>query len=248
MIFGSLLNALRPRLCPVCRCSLARGERLMCSACLAAAPRTGMHRCADNSITARVAKPGLRPELAAAWLDYRRDSPYAAIVRDAKYRHMPGMAREAGRLLALEIMADGGDAAAKLADIDVLLPVPLHWTRLLRRGYNQSLKAAEGIAEATGIAIGDNLIATRRHSTQTRRDAAARRRNVSGIIAVRHPEELRGLHVAVVDDVVTTGATMSDALAAVSAASPRAISVLALAAVPAESWPFCQAAPDKIRN
>lgn len=237
-IWKSLADAIAPRVCPVCRSSLAQGETLMCTPCMAAAPRAGLHHNPDNSIMARVARPGLRPVLAAAWLDYRRDSPYAAIVRDAKYRAMPDMAREAGRIMMLELMADG--CADALRDIDLLLPVPLHWRRLLRRGYNQSREAALGMASVLGIPVADNLHATRYHNTQTHANADERRRNVSGIIAVRHPDELRGLHVAVVDDVITTGATMSDALGAVRTASPRAISVLTLAAVPSESWPIRQ--------
>lgn len=243
-ILTSMADALFPRLCPVCGCSMASGERLMCTRCMAHAPRAGMHLRPDNSIVARIARPGLRLELAAAWLDYVRDSPYARVVLDAKFNNMPRLAREAGRIFAREMQADGVPA---LGDIDVLLPVPLHWRRLLRRGYNQSEELAQGLADVLAVPVGDNLRATRAHSTQTRRSAEERRRNVSGIIAVKHPEELAGLHVAVVDDVVTTGSTMADALRAITeAAQPRALSVLALAAVPADAWRF--PAPPKMKN
>lgn len=235
-VLGAVVDALLPRLCPVCGCSLARGESLMCMRCLAALPRTRMHLRRDNSITARISRPGLELCLGAAWMHYSRHSPYAAVIRDAKYHSMPGMAREAGRLFALEMQADGTPA---LADVDVLLPVPMHWTRLMQRGYNQSREVALGISAATGIPVGDNLHAVRRHSTQTRRTADERRLNVQGTIAVRHPRELDGLHVAVVDDVITTGATMTDALRAITAAaSPRALSVLALGAVHSDEWTF----------
>ena len=209
-VLGAVVDALLPRLCPVCGCSLARGESLMCMRCLAALPRTRMHLRRDNSITARISRPGLELHLAAAWMHYSRNSPYAAVIRDAKYHSMPGMAREAGRLFALEMQADGAPA---LADV--------------------------GISAATGIPVGDNLHAVRRHSTQTRRSADERRLNVQGTIAVRHPRELDGLHVAVVDDVITTGATMTNALRAITAAaSPRALSVLALGAVHSDEWTF----------
>ncbi len=224
-----------PRVCPVCRRSLLPAEELMCTGCLAALPRTAMHLQPDNSLVARVARPGLRPVLAAAWLDYDRRSPYAALVRDAKFGSKPAMSRESGRLFALELLADGVEA---LRDVDVLLPVPMHWTRLLHRGFNQSREVALGISQATGIPVGDNLVATRGHRSQTRGRAEDRRRNVAGIAALRRPGELEGLHVAVVDDVVTTGATMCDALRAVEAARPRAVSVLALGAVRSDAWVF----------
>ena len=79
-------------------------------------------------------------------MDYNRHSPYASLIRDAKYRSMPALAREAGRCFALEMQSD---AVAALSDIDVLLPVPVHWTKLLRRGYNQSREAAV-ISDAYG--------------------------------------------------------------------------------------------------
>lgn len=235
-LLGSVLDAFFPRLCPVCGCSLVRGETLMCLSCLAALPRTRMHLRPDNSITARLTRPGLRLELAAAWMDYSRHSPYAAVIRDAKYAGMPRIAREAGRLFAREMLAD---AVPALADIDVLLPVPMHWTRLLRRGYNQSREIALGISAATGIPVGDNLHALRGHATQTRRSVEERMRNVGGIIAVRRPAELLGLHVAVVDDVITSGATLADALHALRAqAQPRAMSVLTIGAVRSDEWMF----------
>lgn len=235
-ILESLPEALLPRLCPVCGRSLVRGERALCMHCLMGIPRTRMYRDPDNSIVARLAHPGLRLTLAAAWMEYRRESPYAAIVRDAKYRHMPRLAREAGRLFASEMKTDG---VAALADIDVLLPVPLYWTKLMRRGYNQSEEIAIGISDITGIPVGDNLRAARPHRTQTRRSAEQRRANVDGIIRVRFPEELDGLHVAVVDDVITTGATIADALRALTATTtPRALSVLTIGAVHADPWAF----------
>lgn len=235
-LLGSLADALLPRLCPVCGCSLVRGETLMCMACLAALPRTRMHLRRDNSITARLSRPGLELALAAAWFDYSRHSPYAAVIRDAKYHSMPRLAREAGRLFAQEMQADG---TPLLADIDVLLPVPMHWTKFMKRGYNQSYEAARGISLATGIPVGDNLRALRPHATQTRRTPDERRSNVGGIMALRHPADLQGLHIAIVDDVITTGATMADALRAVtSAAHPRALSVLSLAAVHSDEWLF----------
>ena len=236
-VFLSLADAIAPRLCPVCKCSLVRGERLMCMACLAALPRTRMHVRPDNGIVARLARPGLRLELAAAWMDYNRHSPYASLIRDAKYRSMPALVREAGRCFALEMQSD---AVAALSDIDVLLPVPVHWTKLLRRGYNQSREAAVGIASVLGVPVGDNLRALRPHRTQTRRGASERLHAMKGLFALRASDELRGLHVAVVDDVVTTGATMAEALRVLSEAGLRAISVLALAAVRSDEWHFAE--------
>ena len=205
-IIQSLPEALLPRLCPVCGRSLVRGERALCMHCLMGLPRTRMYRDPDNSIVARLARPGLRLTLAAAWMEYRRESPYAAIVRDAKYRHMPRLAREAGRLFASEMKTDGVSA---LADIDVLLPVPMHWTKLMRRGYNQSEEIARGVAAVTGLPVATGVVERIRDTeSQTRKTDLQRVENVEGAFRLTRPDRVAGRHVLIVDDVVTTGSTV----------------------------------------
>ena len=114
---------------------------------------------------------------------------------------------------------------------DALVPVPLHWTRRLMRGYNQAEEIARGMAAVFGCDVGDNLRALRRHSTQTRRSANERFTNISGSFAVVNPRELDGLNVVIVDDVITTGSTMADCIRAVGESSaPASINVLSLGA------------------
>jgi ComF family protein len=93
--------------------------------------------------------------------------------------------------------------------IDYLIPVPLHPKREKKRGYNQSLMIAKGIHEVTGIAIGDKyLIRAINTATQTKKSAEERYKNVKDIFEVRFAEELKGKHVLLIDDVLTTGATL----------------------------------------
>ncbi len=120
----------------------------------------------------------------------------------------------------------GSTTAAR--HIDVLLPVGMHWLKQLRRGYNQSREIAEGMGSVLGIAVGDNLTAVRGHATQTRRTADERRKNLKGIFAISHPEEIRGLNVAVVDDVITSGTTAAEAARAVLDAGAATASIFAL--------------------
>lgn len=114
--------------------------------------------------------------------------------------------------------------------VDLLLPVPLSYSKMARRGYNQAERVARGISQVTGIAIGDNLVA-RTHKTQTRRSLFERMANVEEIYHVENADELDGLHVMVVDDVITTGSTMSANISAIHSAAPTArISVLSVGA------------------
>lgn len=219
------MDLLYPRVCCVCHRSLTRGEKVVCLHCLDALPRTDVHNSDFNFIHKKLVGHTLI-ERAGAWFYYSRESEYASIIHDAKYRGMPDLARQAARLYAIEIADDGF-----FDGIDLILPVPMHPSKILSRGYNQAEKIASGISEVTGIPIGDNLVATRKHDSQTRKNSWERLLNARDTYDIRYSEELAGRHVLIVDDVITTGATMLACADVVHSAAPDArISVLALAA------------------
>ena len=115
-----------------------------------------------------------------------------------------------------------------------IVPVPLHWTRLLKRRYNQAALLAHGISRLTGRRAATHaLIRVKRTNTQEGKDRDSRIANVSGSMAVRASaaEEIRGRPVLLVDDVMTSGATFAEATRAIVAAGAGPISVLALARV-----------------
>ena len=134
----------------------------------------------------------------------------------------------AGRLLA-QLMAD---AFAGLPQPDALVPVPLHVARLRRRGYDQALELAKPLARALHIPLRDDLLLrVRATAAQSERDAAARRRNVRGAFAVRPGGGLPA-HVALVDDVMTTGATLHAAARALRRAGVARVDAWVCARVP----------------
>lgn len=224
-LFAAGVDLIYPRVCCVCHRSLTRGEKVICLHCLDALPRTDVHRSEFNFIHKKLAGHTLI-ERAGAWFHYSRESNYASIIHDAKYRGMPDLAREAARLYAGEIIGDGF-----FDDIDIILPVPMHTAKMLSRGYNQAEMAARGISEATGIPVADNLVATRGHDSQTRKNSWERLLNARNIYELIRAAEIEGRHILIVDDVITTGATMLACADAVRQGAPSArISVLALAA------------------
>ncbi|MFN7055292.1 ComF family protein, partial [Hyphomonas sp.] len=144
--------------------------------------------------------------------------------------------KHAGRRDHLDLLAgwmrQAGEAV--LADADLLVPVPLHYTRLVMRGYNQSAWLAQAVGRQAGLAVSvDALVRTRRTPSQAGLSARARRRNVTGAFAVRRSRagRIRGAHVVLVDDVLTTGATLGACTRALKQAGARQISVLVLARV-----------------
>ncbi|MCM1518812.1 MAG: hypothetical protein NC117_09240 [Pseudoflavonifractor sp.] len=219
-----MAGLLFPSLCEVCGCTLRRGEQVMCLHCLTSLPRTGVHRDAFNTMHVRVAGH-VAVERAGSWFYYYHGSPYRALIRQAKYASRPVVGRMVARMFAREIEGDGF-----FDGIDLILPVPLHWWKKARRGYNQTEWIAGGLSDHTGMPVGDNLVALRGHGTQTARGAYSRWLNTQGVYGVEDPGQLDGRHVLVVDDVMTTGATILSCIEAIHAASPTArISLLTLA-------------------
>lgn len=117
-------------------------------------------------------------------------------------------------------------------DVDAVVPVPLHYRKLLHRGYNQSTYIARGIASELGVKADTGLLRRRRNNpSQARKMHAERWDNVEDLFAVRRSaERLRGRHILLVDDVFTTGATVVACIEALHRAMPECrISVAALA-------------------
>lgn len=221
-----LLSLVAPRTCLVCGCALTRAEQYLCLACMLDMPRTGVHRHDGNRLTERLSR---RTALArvAAWFTYSHRDPYSRIVRMAKYNDMPRLACWAGRTFAAELAADGFfDSDA----IDLIVPTPLSRWRLMSRGYNQTMKIAQGIAQTTGIAVCSDAVVAHRHISQTTLDRRQRAANVlDGVFTVHRPDLIDGRNVLVVDDVITTGATIDALVSAITTqAAPASVSVLTL--------------------
>lgn len=188
----------------------------MCLKCLTAIPR-----CDRDATLPYLGAPGNTIEV-RSWFVYSHDDPSHKLIHDIKYNNRIRLARALGRELAMQKLLDD-------IEIDIILPIPLHWTKHLVRGYNQSSRIARGIRDVTGINIGRNLYARRPHDSQTHRSRAQRATNVAGIFGLRDSEALNGKRIAILDDVITTGATMFSALDTILAkTSPQSVIFLSL--------------------
>ncbi|HEV7987983.1 MAG TPA: ComF family protein [Candidatus Binataceae bacterium] len=240
-----LLNFLYPPRCAACDAALPiDATRRVCASCLAAVepPRpplcllcgaplnsdAGDERC-DHC---RAAPPAF--DSARAITRYRSgaygtgtdgSSAVAALLR----RHKYGLDQSLGRALAEYL--DAGPAL-EAGTYDVVIPVPLHRTRLRWRGFNQAALLGVALARRLNCPL-DVATLARVHSTpsQTARDRAERRRNVRDAFAVRRPLRVAGQRVLLVDDVMTTGATADECARMLRAAGARRIDVLTLARV-----------------
>lgn len=220
LLIEGLTDVFAPRVCPVCGNHLARGERDVCAACLTMMPRVEF----DNGGCPEVERMLLGSRIvdhAVSMFLYHRSSPYAEILKDVKYRNSPQIAEALASIFARELLPTGF-----FNDIDMTVPVPIHSSKLAKRGYNQSLYIASGIESATRIPTAEAIRAMRPHSSQTAHSASERRLNVDGIFKAK--PSVAGKAVLLVDDVITTGATMTACCDALRLAGATRVSVLSL--------------------
>lgn len=223
-VWSDIAAVLWPDCCEVCGRALLGNEKIICLECDTKMPRADFHLQSFSELHKRLASPNTPIERTASYFRYHRGSQYTNLIKRAKYNGRPELARKLGERFAIEIKDTGF-----FEDIDLLIPMPLHRFKLWKRGYNQAEEICRGIRAATGIDYGDNL-KVKRHSTQTRKSASQRTKAMEGLISASYPEELQGQHILIIDDVITTGATMREAIRAIHELAPTArISVLSLA-------------------
>lgn len=220
-----LLHLFVPRICPSCGCYLIEGERTFCTHCRMEAPLTNHPTEALNPLLEHLRT--IAPvERAAALISFPKGSGWRKTVHEFKYRGSWRVAHECGEWLG-GALAEGG----LFYDVDIVVPVPLHRRKLLRRGYNQAEYIAEGVAAALErpYSVG-NLIRHKNNPSQALKRSDERWENVAGIFSVRRPEEFKGKHILLVDDVITSGATIGECATEILRALPTAkISIVAFA-------------------
>lgn len=161
----------------------------------------------------------------SAWTPFVLMQPVQQTIHRLKYGGQFGPARSLGRLMAQQL----AQRAAPLPDL--VIPVPLHWRRQFRRGYNQARELARGLSDVLAVKVSEQAVRRIRATPdQIGLNAAARRRNLRGAFSVA--QNLSGLHVAVLDDVMTTGATLDELARVLRATGASRIEAWALARAP----------------
>lgn len=205
-LFKSLINLLFPRVCSACGNILLESEDTVCTTCRFLLPKTGYELHPDNPL-AQIFYGQMPFHAVTAEFFFSKTGKVQHLIHGLKYHHC----RENGIFLGQEI----GKSLLQAPDyqgIDFIIPIPLHPKKEKIRGYNQSHVIAEGISEIMNVPIAERcLVRSVFTDTQTKKSREERYQNVKDIFEVKNDDKLEGKHVLLVDDVLTTGATLMSA-------------------------------------
>lgn len=197
-------DVLFPPVCNSCNAPLPSGNPIACPACLAAIHPVDEWDEAYRDALASLCEGGAVADFVAAWY-FEREGPLRTLMHRLKYGGMTRIGEEFGRTLGERV----GEAG--LGESDLVVPLPLHRSRMRERGYNQCEYIARGVSAVTGRPVRTDLLRRARFTpSQTSLGTRARQENVLGAFALRRkaPSAVAGRTILLVDDVVTTGATM----------------------------------------
>jgi len=224
MILNNLLNLFFPKLCVICNNPLIEDEEQVCLSCICDLPHTNFHVQEDNPVVNLfAAEPTVLN--ATALLYYEKGGKVQRLIHNFKYHGSRELALQLGRQMALNLQNE-----TLYRDVDLLIPVPLHKKRKRKRGYNQSEYLCRGLASIWEKPIETNVLFRESSSdTQTRKSFYDRWLNVKEIFIVKNETQLINKHILLVDDVITSGSTLSACIQALSNIQNIRISILALA-------------------
>ncbi|MDR3287252.1 MAG: ComF family protein [Prevotellaceae bacterium] len=215
-----------PQLCDICNTSLVRGEKLICSGCRIDIPLTRNWNVRGNSVE-KIFWGRVPIVAAASYFFFARGSKYRVLLHKLKYLGRDDIGVELGLWFGNEL-----SKCTIFSDVDFIIPVPLHPKKQKSRGYNQSEKICEGLSKAMNKSIDTKtLIRAEFTNTQTKKNRMERWHNVSNVFTTNNAEKLKNKHILLVDDVLTTGATIEACCNAILSETDCRISIVTLAYV-----------------
>lgn len=223
-ILSHFLELFFPSYCLICSVPLVRGEDWVCTTCHHDLPQTTCHQGLDSLVAPKLY--GRVPiNYALAMYKFRKKSKVQTLLHQLKYKHRPVVARWLGRRYGniLKAVYIG-------KNFDLIVPVPLHTSKLRQRGYNQSDYFAQGLAEVLSIPWSNQYLKRiRATSTQTRRNRLERFVNLQQAFDIVNAAAVHDKHLLIVDDVITTGATLEACSIALLSAGCSEVSIAAIA-------------------
>jgi ComF family protein len=202
-VFADTLHLFYPHVCTGCGSDLVTEKNLLCLKCINDLPHTNFAQHANNPIE-KIFWGRLPITSAHSEFYFSKESLIQHLIHQLKYKNNKEIGIYLGQLVGRKMLASN-----RFNEIDYLIPLPLYPDKEHKRGFNQATIICNGISSVMNIpVISNNVSRLRFTETQTRKHRTERWENVEGSFIVKKPEALKGKHVLLIDDVITTGATL----------------------------------------
>ncbi|MFI5188192.1 MAG: ComF family protein [Chitinophagales bacterium] len=202
-IKDSFLHVLFPHVCSGCGSDIINNESRLCLQCISEMPETNFHLHINNPVE-KIFWGRIPVSNATSQYYFTKESLMQHIMHQLKYRGNKELGKQLGRLIGRDLQQ-----ANRFKSIDALIPLPLFPAKEKKRGYNQATVLCEGIADVMNIElIRDAIVRIQHTETQTKKGRMERWQNIEGKFELIRPEKIHDKHVLLVDDVITTGATL----------------------------------------
>ena len=202
-IKNSFLHLLFPHVCNGCGSDILNEESLLCIRCISELPETNFHLHANNPVE-KIFWGRIPVVSATAQYYFSKETRMQHLMHQFKYKGNKDLGKQLGYLMGNDLLQSD-----RFKNIEALIPLPLFAAKEKRRGYNQAAVLCEGIAEIMKVEIlKDVIIRTQHTETQTKKGRVERWINIEGKFELIKPEEIRNKNILLVDDVITTGATL----------------------------------------
>ncbi len=213
-----------PNVCILCGNTLFKNEQTVCTLCIYKLPKTNFHLVQNNPVN-KIFWGRVNIQHASSFLYFRKKGMVQKLIHTFKYKNRKDIGILLGKLYGHELRE-----SKLFDDVECIIPVPLHKKKLLERGYNQSLLFAYGLKESMDVEVLDDILYRKKHSaTQTRKGRFERWENVEAIFELKNTEKIQNKHILLVDDVITTGATLEACVQILKQVSDLKVSIATIA-------------------
>lgn len=202
-LIADFISLLYPQVCAACDGELLQGEEFICLDCQLQLPYTGFANQEKNAVE-QMFWGRVELEAATAYLYFKKGNRARKLMHRIKYKGEKEVAEHIGKMMGEELRH-----SERFKNLDAITPVPLHKRKQRKRGFNQSEWFAKGLAEKLNIEVKtDVLLKTSESKSQTKKNRWQRWLNMGEQFTVHQSEKIKGKHILLVDDIVTTGATL----------------------------------------
>jgi ComF family protein len=223
-IFNAVTHLMYPQLCVGCSADLNNKLDMLCYKCILSLPHTNFAAIADNPIE-KIFIGRIKLQAAHVAFYFSKGELIQHLIHEFKYKSNKDLGHFLGEILGMELKA-----SHRFSNIDYIVPLPLFTEKEYKRGFNQAAVIADGIALALlKPVVNKNVVRAIATSTQTKKHRTERWENVAESFHIKNPKALEGKHILLVDDVITTGATIDACAQKILAIPNTKISIAALA-------------------